>query len=194
MKHEITRDDIMPMEEYGRIRRDHARTLAEQKRNRRVHVGPDVTLYFESYETMWYQIHEMLWIERGGDAQVDDELSAYNPLIPKGDELIATLMVEIGDPARRQQVLAKLGGFEETVTLSFAGHTIKAVAEEDVDRTTAAGKASSVQFLHFPFTAEQKQAFAAPGAEVTVAIAHPAYRHMAGMPEEVRAVLVKDFA
>lgn len=194
MKHEITRDDIIPMEEYGRIRRDHARTLAERKRDRRVHVGPDVTLYFESYETMWYQIHEMLWIERGGDAQIDDELSAYNPLIPTGDELVATLMVEIGDPDRRQQVLAKLGGFEETVTLSFAGHTVRAVAEEDVDRTTAAGKASSVQFLHFPFTAGQKKAFAEPGTEITVAVGHPAYRHMAIMPEEVRATLAKDFA
>jgi hypothetical protein len=193
MKHEITQDDIMPMEEYGRIRRDHARKLAEAKKNRRVHVGPDATLYFESYDTMWYQVHEMLWIERGGEAQLKDELTAYNPLIPKGAELTATLMVEIGDAGRRHRVLSKLGGFEETVTLSFGGHTVKAIAETDIDRTTASGKASSVQFLHFPFTAEQKAAFSRPGAEVTVAIGHPGYRHMAIMPEEVRAALAEDF-
>jgi hypothetical protein len=192
MKHEITRADLMPMEEYGKIRRDHARKLAEAKKSRRVHIGPDATAYFESYDTMWYQVHEMLWIERGGDAQVEDELTAYNPLIPNGSELTATLMIEIADADRRAATLGRMGGFEDTITLSFAGHTIKAVPEIDVDRTNAAGKASSVQFLHFPFTADQKAAFRTAGTDVTLSIGHPEYRHMAIMPEAVRAALAGD--
>jgi hypothetical protein len=193
MKHEITRADLMPMEEYGKIRRDHARALAEAKKNRRVHIGPDATAYFESYDTMWYQVHEMLWIERGGDEQVADELAAYNPLIPNGAELTCTLMIEIGDADRRAAMLAKMGGFEETITLSFAGHTIKAVPEVDVDRTNADGKASSVQFLHFPFTADQIAAFRTAGTDVTMTIGHPEYRHMAIFPEPVREALSADF-
>ena len=156
-------------------------------------VGPDATFYFESYDTMWFQVHEMLHVEKGGAEQVPGELEAYNPLIPKGRELVATFMIEIDDPARRARTLAELGSIEETVTLSVGGETIAAVAEADVDRTTAGGKASSVQFLHFPFTDAQVASFRAPGAEAVLAVGHPRYRHMAVMPEEVRAALSQDF-
>ena len=193
MKKEITRDDLMPIDEYAKDRRERGRALSEKKKDRRIDVGPCCTFYFENYETMWFQIHEMLYIEKGGEDQIPDELAAYNPLIPNGKELIATVMIEIGDPVRREKTLAGLGGFEETITLTVGGETIAAVAEEDLDRTTAAGKASSVQFVHFPLTDAQIAAFRAPNAEVTLAIGHDNYRHAAGLTERVRAALAADF-
>jgi len=194
MKTEITRDDLMPMDSYEAVRIERRKRMSEIKRHRRVHVGPDATFYFECYETMWHQVQEMLYIEGGGNEQVDDELAAYNPLVPNGHELVATLMFEIDDPDRRAAFLAGLGGVEETVTLNIDGHTIKAVPETDVDRTTADGKASSIQFLHFPFTAEQIAAFRQQKAPVTLGIGHSKYGHMAILPEDVRAALSEDFA
>jgi len=192
-KHEIGRADIMPMEAYATVRRERRRAITELKKNRRMAVGPDATFYFESYDTMWHQIHEMLHIERGGEDQIPDELEAYNPLIPKGNELVATLMIEIDDAVRRAHTLGRLGGVEETVSVNFEGEAVAGVAEEDVDRTTADGKASSVQFLHFPFTAPQIEKFRSPGTRVHVAISHPAYDHQAGMTEDVRRALAEDF-
>ncbi len=97
-RHELTAADILPMAEYAKVRAAERRRIAALKRDRRVEVGPHVTFYFESYETMWLQVHEMVWIEKGGPEQMPDELAAYNPLIPKGRELVATFMVEIDDP------------------------------------------------------------------------------------------------
>jgi len=193
-KTEITRADIISMEEYGRQRAERRKALVEVKKNRRVSVGPYATFYFENYETMWQQIHEMLFIEKGGEEQIADELRAYNPLIPKGSELVATVMFEIDNPVQRQTFLSRLGGVEEAMELRFAGHTVKARPEGDVERTNEAGKASSVHFMHFDFTPEQIVAFRTPGTEVLVAIAHPDYGHMAVMPEAVRAALAADFA
>tara|TARA_B100000315_G_C14448767_1_gene528093 strand:- start:224 stop:814 length:591 start_codon:yes stop_codon:yes gene_type:complete len=192
-KREITRDDIMAFEDYEKVRTERRRQITELKKNRRVPVGPDATFYFESYDTMWHQVHEMLYIEKGGEDQVPDELSAYNPLIPNGRELVATLMFEIDDAERRAAFLAGLGGVEETVTLGFSGETVRAEPEQDVDRTTADGKASSIQFLHFPFTAQQVEKFRAPNAEVTLGIGHDKYGHMAVLSEDVRAALAGDF-
>jgi hypothetical protein len=142
---------------------------------------------------MWRQVHEMLFVERGGEEQIDDELDAYNPLIPQGSELVATLMFEIDDRTRRHRVLGELGGVEETVEIRLGDERIKAQAETDVDRSTADGKASSVHFLHFPFTADQVRRFRDSGTEVVVAITHPKYAHMAIMPENVRQALSEDF-
>ena len=193
MKHEITRTDIIPMEQYAKERRDRYRTITAVKQNRRMDIGPFATLYFENYDTMLFQVLEMLHIERGGEEQIAGELEAYNPLIPKGNELVATFMIEIGDAVRRAQVLATLGGIEETIAITVGGETVKAVAEADVDRTTEEGKASSVQFVHFPFTRKQVEAFRKPGAEIVVSVGHAGYRHMAVMPEAVRAALAEDF-
>jgi len=192
-KHEITRDDILPMERYASERKERRRALVDVKKNRRIEVGPVCTFYFENYETMWSQIHEMLFIEKGGEAQIEDELRAYNPLVPKGRELVATVMFEIDDPRRREVFLAKLGGIEETAFLRVGGETIVGQAEEDVDRTTAAGKASSVQFIHFSFNDAQVAAFQTPGTEVVLGFTHPQYGHMVVMPEAVRAALSEDF-
>ena len=192
IKREVTRGDILPMEVYGAERRDWRRKLAEVKRDRRVEVGPVATFYFETYLTMWYQIQEMLFIEKGGEDQIPDELAAYNPLVPKGDELVATVMFEIDDPERRERFLAGLGGVEDTAFLKFAGSTVTGVPEADVDRTSAAGKASSVQFVHFPFTPDQAAAFKVARAEVVLGFSHPAYAHMTVLPEPARAALAAD--
>src|SRR3954469_11938164 len=147
--------------------------------------------HFESYETMWLQIHEMLYIEKGGEAQIPDELRAYNPLIPKGDELVAMLMFEIDDPVRRSTLLNKLGGVENTITLQFAGETVTATPERDVERTSEEGKASSVHFIHFTLTAEQIAKFRAEETRVILGIGHDQYGHMAVLPEAVRSELAR---
>jgi Protein of unknown function (DUF3501) len=192
-KHHLSASDILPMEQYGEIRADSRRRIAAQKRNRRVSVGPDVTFYFENYDTMWLQVHEMVYIEKGGREQVPGELEAYNPLIPQGKELVATFMIEIDDPERRKTILGQLGGIEETAFLAFDGERINSLPEEDADRTTAEGKASSVQFVHFPFTAAQVERFRAPGTQVSLGFSHPRYGHIAVLPQEVRAELANDF-
>ncbi len=191
---EIRREDVLPMEEYQRVRRAKRREISALKKDRRLEVGPFATFYFENYDTMWFQVHEMLAIERGGEEQIPDELHAYNPLIPKGRELVATVMFEIDDPVRRKAVLSKLGGVEETMFLTVGGEKIRARAEQDVDRTTADGKASSVQFVHFDFTPDQIAAFRRPETQVLVGIEHPGYGHIAVMPDHVRAALARDFA
>ncbi|WP_442753326.1 DUF3501 family protein [Methylocystis sp. JAN1] len=194
VKTEITRADILPWAEYARDRAEHRKRITAIKRNRRVEVGPFVTFYFENFDTMWLQVQEMLHIERGGDAQVSEELAAYNPLIPKGAELVATFMIEIDDPLRRARVLAGLGGIEETAFIEIGGERIVGKAETDQDRTTAEGKASSVQFVHFPFTQAQIDAFRQPNARAILGFSHPNYSHMAVMSEATREALARDFA
>jgi hypothetical protein len=185
--------DIIPMEEYAKDRKERRTAMSATKHGRRISCGPDATFYFESYETMWHQVHEMLFIEKGGEAQITDELSAYNPLIPKGKELVATLMFEIDDEVRRQSFLAGLGGVEETITFEFDDEQVLGVPEEDVDRTTADGKASSVQFIHFPFTDAQIVKFKKPDQRVLLGIGHPKYGHIALISEVAREALTKDF-
>jgi hypothetical protein len=189
----LTADDILPMAEYVRRRKEERRRVLDLKKRRRVEVGPVATFYFENRDTMWLQIQEMLYIEKGGPEQIPDELAAYNPLIPNGAELIATIMFEIDDPIRRKNFLARLGGVENTVFLEFADETVVAAPEQDVDRTTAEGKASSVQFVHFPFARAQIEKFRKAGTRAVLGFKHASYAHMAVMPEEVRAALAEDF-
>ncbi len=193
MTRHIQRADIMDMADYAKIRNRRRAAIVEAKQSRRLAVGPFATFYFENFATMWHQVHEMLFIERGGEAQIDDELAAYNPLIPNGRELVATVMFELEDKLRRQQVLATLGGIEETAFVRVGDHRIKGVPEADLDRTTAAGKASAVQFIHFPFSDAAAAAFQS-GGEVGIGFSHPAYSHMAVMPDAVRCELSQDFA
>ena len=192
-KTELTRDDIMPMTEYAKIRKERRREIVRAKRDRRMEIGPVAVCHFESYESMWQQVHEMLFIEKGGEEQIAAELAAFNPLIPKGQELVCTVMFEIDEPARRKAFLSKLGGVEEAMAIEFADETVMGVPEEDVDRTTADGKASSVQFLHFPFSAAQIAAFREPRTQVLVGFKHPEYAHLAVMPEATRDALAQDF-
>lgn len=193
-KTELTRADIMPMEEYAKIRKERRRKIVALKRDRRMEIGPVAVCHFESFDSMWQQVHEMLFIERGGEEQIDDELNAYNTLIPNGRELVCTVMFEIDEPVRRKAFLSKLGGVEETMTIEFGGETVTGVPEADVDRTTADGKASSVQFLHFPFSAEQIAKFKTAGTQIIVGFKHDAYAHLAVMPEATREALSADFS
>ena len=181
------------MQEYARVRDARRRAIAEMKKNRRVHVGPDITFYFENRETMLHQVHEMLAVEKGGENQIEDELRAYNPLIPRGCELVATMMIEIDDALRRDRVLRQLGGVEKTVKLSIDGETIVAQPETDVERTSPDGKTSSLHFLRFPFTEAQIAAFRDVNARIVLAVTHSSYDHMAAIPEPVRAALAGDF-
>ena len=192
-RHDITRADILPMAEFVRLRQTKRGEISAVKRRRRVEVGPYATFYFENFDTMWWQIHEMLYIEGGGDEQIADEIAAYNPLIPKGQELVATVMFEIEEPVLRARVLAGLGGVENRVTLALDGDVIRAIAEADLDRTTAAGKASSVQFVHFPFSDRQIARFRDLSVKAVLGIDHPSYAHMAVMPPAVREALAEDF-
>ncbi|MDB5405705.1 MAG: hypothetical protein JWL84_617 [Rhodospirillales bacterium] len=194
-KRSITRADIMDLGEYVKERGDRRRRMAELKRRRRVEVGPFATFYFESYDTMWHQVHEMLTIEKGGEAQIADELEAYNPLIPKGDELVATVMFEIDDERRRPLELAKLGGIEDNIFIRIDDDLIRGRPEGDRENTREEdNKASSVQFAHFHLAPEQIARFRQPGAQVMLGFDHPNYGHIAVLPEDVRAALSDDFA
>ncbi len=192
-RHAVTVADILPRADYARVRPEQRRRMAALKRTRRLEVGPHITFYFESFDTMRHQVQEMCWIENGGPEQIPDELAAYNPLIPQGDELVATFMIEIDDPDRRKRILSDLGGIEESAFIKVFGETVPGIPETDQDRTSADGKASSVQFVHFRFTPEQIARFRTPGAEVVLGLSHPHYGHMAVMPEAVRAALAEDF-
>ncbi len=194
LKTTITRADILSMDDFVKVRRDKRTEIVGIKKHRRVGVGPFCTFYFENYATMWWQIHEMLFIEKGGEEQVADELHAYAPLIPKGSELVCTFMIEVDDAVRRPAVLAQLTNIDQMVVLEFGGHKVRAVPEDDAERNREDGKTSSVHFLRFPFTAEQVAAFRTPGTRVLLAIEHPNYGHIAVMPETTREALAKDFA
>ena len=189
----IEKTDLIPIDVYTNSRKQIRKELVEFKRNRRVAIGPYATFYFESFETMLAQVQEMLYIEKGGDEQLKDELAAYNPLIPNGNELIATLMFEIDDPTLRLDFLNKVGGIEEKVYIRLGHEKIKGIPEKDVDRTSEEGKASSVQFIHFKFSKEQIKNFGDFKNEIAIGIEHKLYNHTSKISEETRKALIKDF-
>lgn len=192
---EISRDDlIMDMDAYKEVRAERRREIWALKEHRRVAVGPFCTFYFENFETMRYQIQEMLYAERGGEARLADELDAYNPLVPDGSELVATVMFEIEDKVRRERELSRLAGVEGAITMEVAGESISALPETDVERSKEDGRTSSVHFVRFPFTPEQAAAFKADGARVAISIGHEHYAHTAVLPDAVRATLAEDLA
>ena len=139
------------------------------------------------------QIQEMLYIEKGGDSQLKDEMDAYNPLIPKGKELVATLMFEIDNPISRADFLSKVGGIEKKVYIKIAEEKIIATPETDVDRTSSEGKASSVQFVRFNFTEKKIEKFRNLNNEIIVGIDHTLYNHMTAISKNTKIALIKDF-
>src|SRR4051812_5035226 len=175
----ITQDDLLSLREYETQRKALKQNLIPVKKQRRVEVGPFATFYFENYTTMWMQVQEMLRIEKGGAEQIPGELGAYNPLIPQGDELIATLMLEIEDANRRNAVLLTLGDIEESVFLEIGGDVIRATPTEYDDRTAPDGKTSSVHWLRFKFTPDQVARFKSGRERVVLGVSHPHYGHMA---------------
>lgn len=190
----ITPGDLIPDAEFAQRRKAWRAELLPAKRLRRIELGPVCTFYFECYDTMLFQVQEMLLIEKGGAAQVPDELAAYNPLIPKGSELVATVMFEIDDPVRREATLARLGGVEECFFLQVGGERVSGVPEGDVERTREDGKTSSVHFVRFPLTAAQKAVFRDPATQILIGCTHERYSHMAGLSPATRAELARDFA
>ena len=192
-KKSIQKEDIMPLDGYTKQRKELRKSIVEFKKDRRVPLGPYATFYFESYETMLAQVQEMLYIEKGGDEQLKDELSAYNPLVPNGKELTATLMFEIDNPVSRATFLGKVGGIEENVYMKVDGDIIQAVPEEDVDRTSAEGKASSVQFIHFKFNYDQIKKFKSNSSLIEIGIDHNEYSHSTKLSDRTVKSLSADF-
>lgn len=193
-KRRIESADIMPAADYARRRKELRQARIATKRLRRLQVGPYATVLFENYESMLAQVQEMLYIEKGGEEQLRDELAAYNPMVPQGSELTATMLLEIEDADQRARVLATLGRIEDHVAIRIGDDRVPALADEDLERTNAAGKTSAVHFFHFPFTAAQIAAFRAPGARIMFEIAHPNYGHIAILSETMREELARDFA
>ena len=192
-KRQIEKEDLLPSDVYAKSRKQIRKDLVEFKKDRRIALGPYATFYFESFETMVAQVQEMLHIEKGGDEQLKDELIAYNPLVPSGKELIATLMFEIDNPISRAKFLGKVGGIEEKVFMKINNEIIKAVPEADVDRTSAEGKASSVQFIHFKLNDDQISKFKSDSATIELGIDHKEYTHTTKLSENSIKSLCDDF-
>ena len=192
-KKQIEKKDLIPVEVYAETRKEIRKNIVEFKINRRIALGPYATFYFESFETMVAQVQEMLYIEKGGDEQLKDELIAYNPLVPNGRELTATLMFEIDNPVSRGAFLSKVGGIEEKIFMKIDDDIIKAAPEDDVDRTTAEGKASSVQFIHFKFNEDQIKKFKSNSTNIELGINHKEYTHTTKLTENNIKSLSADF-
>ncbi len=191
----VTADDIIPDAEYALQRKARRAALLPIKRLRRVDLGPYCTFYFESFDTMLFQVQEMLLTEKGGAEQLKDELRAYNPLIPQGRELVATVMFEIDDPGRRAAILARLGGVERRLYVQVDDQKVYGLPDEDdVERTREDGKASSVQFQHFALSPDQIARFRDPDTTILIGCDHEQYAHMAALSPATRAELAKDFA
>ena len=192
-KRQIEKEDLLSSDVYAKSRKQIRKDLVEFKKNRRIALGPYATFYFESFETMVAQVQEMLHIEKGGDEQLKDELIAYNPLVPNGKELTATLMFEIDNPISRSAFLGKVGGIEEKIFMKINDEIIKAAPEEDVDRTSAEGKASSVQFIHFKLNDDQISKFKSDSATIELGINHKEYTHTTRLAENSVKSLCADF-
>ena len=192
-KRQIEKEDLLPSDVYAKSRKQIRKDLVEFKKDRRIALGPYATFYFESFETMVAQVQEMLHIEKGGDEQLKDELIAYNPLVPNGKELTATLMFEIDNPITRASFLGKVGGIEEKIFIKINDEIVKAVPEEDVDRTSAEGKASSVQFIHFKFNDDQIGKIKSGNVSVELGIDHKEYAHTTKLTEDNIKSLSADF-
>ena len=193
-KFNIKEDDVINIDKYINERPKIKKEISEIKKFRRIPVGPYATFYFECYDTMIYQVQEMLYIERGGIEQMKDELKAYNPLVPKGKELVATLMFEIDNEFKRKEFLNSVGGIEEETFIQIGENKVMSRPEQDTDRTSEDGKASSVHFLHFDFTEDQKAKFLSKDQRVCLCIEHKNYNHIAVLSEDNLKTFYDDFS
>jgi len=189
----ITADDILSPEDYELIRKDKKSEAIERKKLTRLHVGPHAVVLFETWDSMWLQIQEMLRIEKGGEAQLADELAAYDPMVPKGSELTATVLFEVEHPVRRDAFLRTIGGIEGHFALHVGPHIVKARQEGDVERTRERdNKASAVHFFHFDFTPEAIAAWKSGEGKAMLVIDHPNYGHAAMIGETTRDYLSRE--
>ena len=193
MSNKLSRDDLYSLEQYAEVRADFRAGVLEHKKNRKVHIGPSATLYFEDRQTIQYQIQEMLRVERIFEAAgIEDELAAYNPLIPDGSNWKATFMIEEPDVDRRRELLAGMIGIEDRVWCRVDGHAaVYAIADEDLERETRE-KTSSVHFLRFELTADMVAALR-DGASLSMGIDHANYNYqLEPVDTDIRAALVAD--
>ena len=190
----INVEDILSNKKYGEIRKQKRADLISYKKKRRINVGPYATFYFESYKTMLYQVQEMLFVEGAPEGQLEDELHAYNPLIPQGSNLVTTLMFEIADENLRHEFLSSVGNVEEYIFMEVGSDKIKTRFESDVERTNSKGKTSSVHFLHFDFTEDQKAKFLSKDQRVCLCIEHKNYNHIAVLGEDNLKTFYDDFS
>jgi len=191
----LTRDDLMSLEQYAEKRASFRDTVLEHKKNRRLGLGTNAALYFEDRLTMQYQVQEMLRIEKIFEADgINEELEAYNPLIPDGSNWKATFMIEFSEVEERQEMLARLVGIENRVFVQVADFArVYAVADEDLERADET-KTSAVHFMRFEFPAEQVAALKA-GASLLAGIDHDNYRvDVNPVADNIRASLVADLA
>lgn len=190
----LTRDDLYSLEQYARVRGDFRAKVMAHKKPRQVAIGAHATLYFEDRLTMRYQIQEMLRVERIFESQgIQDELDAYNPMIPDGTNWKATFMVEYEDADERREALARLRGIEDRVWVQVAGFDrVHAIADEDMERADAT-KTSAVHFLRFELSAPMIAAIQ-EGAGLSIGVDHPEYSHQTEVAPAVRDSLVGDLS
>jgi len=186
--------DIIPAKDFAAQRKERRLALLPKKKLRRISVGPHCTFYFECYETMLFQVQEMLLIEKAGLEQAPDEIAAYNPLIPQGSELVATVMFEIEDSVLRGEILRQLTGVEDTLYIEVGGERSVAAPLGDSDRTADDGKTSSVHFVRFGLSPAQISAWRSGQGQVILGVNHPNYGHMAVIGGDSRTELATDFA
>ena len=189
----LTRDDLYSLEQYAEKRADFRARVLAHKKHRKVHVGPVATLYFEDRLTMQYQIQEMLRVERIFEASgIEEELSAYNPLIPDGGNWKATFMIEEPDVQKRRELLSRLMGIEDRVWVRVDGNEqVFAIADEDMQRDTE-DKTSAVHFLRFELT-EKMALDLGQGAELGIGIDHQHYAFdLEPVAAEAREALLAD--
>lgn len=186
------REKILDEASYSQQRKQRRENIIALKRYRRIAVGPYVVLHFENFETMLYQVQEMLWIEKGGNEQLEDELGAYAPLVPNGSELVSTMMIEIDSKSMRETVLQQLGDIEMNTAIEIEGEKSTAQPEQDIERTNKDGKTSSVHFLRFPLTPKQVDAMRDATSEVHVVIEHPHYNYRVVLSSEQKQALASD--
>ena len=190
----LSRTDLFSLEQYAEKRKDFRAQVIDHKRNRQARLGEHATICFEDRLTIQYQVQEMLRVERIFEAEgIEDELAAYNPLIPDGANLKATFLLEYEDPEQRKRALAKLKGIEDRVWMRVAGFDhVSAIADEDLERENEE-KTSSVHFLRFEFSPEMIAA-AKQGAAIGIGINHDHYSASVDkLPDNVRQALVADF-
>ena len=185
-------DDLYSLEQYHKIRGEFRAKVLEHKKHRQVPLGPNATLYFEDRLTMQYQVQEMLRIERIFESDaIEEELAAYNPLIPDGSNFKATFMIEFPDVEERRKALARLVGIEDRLYLEVeGGGRVEGIADEDLERS-AEDKTSAVHFVRFELTPEMRQAIK-NGASFKFGCTHPEYVHESVVPDEVAAALRND--
>lgn len=189
----ITPSDIMPLDQYELIRNDKKQEALARKKLTRIAVGPNATVLFENWDSMWLQIQEMLRIEKGGEEQLVDELAAYDPMVPKGSELTCTILFEVGDPVRRDAFLRTIGGVENHIAIQIGDIVVRARPEGDTERTRASdNKASAVHFMHFDFTPEAIAAWKSGQGNAMLLIDHPNYGHAALISRESREFLARE--